>query len=307
MSGAPPLLAILVVTSSDLTSPNKHLLFHYPPQPSLQSPFDGDAEDDSSDDSASIASAETASSTTSSRASLPSSKYSRATGERSYTTIEDDEDQHDDAFAREEDDESPYRRSGRVTEWEQPIFGLSKKDLAQMLVPKDLGLFNRKFELGLEDVVFLGHPVHLTPAPAADATVLATSPSSSINDDAESDVIIQKVKLTKFHIVFVLNPSWRLDYQEQVQNMYNQILKKFVDACTIEQKERGYISLEAYNIHKFIRDAEDNGSSLGMSAYNRTANVHCMGRTCQDFKPGILDRDSVPINRQQKSSIHRLK
>ena len=260
MSTTPPLLAILLVTSSDLTSPNKHLLFHYPPNPTHQSSQDEEIPDDSSSDTSST----TDSSSTDSTTSTPSSKYSRQTGDKGYT-IEDDEDHHD-GFDRDEDDDVRtsswhQRKSRRLTEWEQPVFGLSKRDLADILIPKD-PLCNRKFELGLEDLLFLGHPVHLNETgELSNSGTLATSPSSSINDDTEVEVIVSKVRLTKFHIVFVMNPSWRLDYHDQVQKMYNEIIQKFTETCVTEQKEKGFISLEAFKINKIMRDAEEKGNS----------------------------------------------
>jgi nitrogen permease regulator 3-like protein len=259
----PPLLAILLVTSSDLTSPNKHLLFHYPPTPTPQSSQDEEIPDDSSSDASSTnSSSSSSSSSTDSNTSIPSSKYSRQTGDKGHT-IEDDEDHHG-GFDRDEDDRATswQPKSRRLTEWEEPLFGLSRRDLADILIPKDL-LCNRKFELGVEDLVFLGYPIHLTEnLEKSEISTLATSPSSSINDDAESDVIIQKARLTKFHIVFVMNPSWRLDYHDQVQKMYTEIIQKLTDACTTEQKERGYISLEAFKIYKIMRDAEERGTTM---------------------------------------------
>jgi hypothetical protein len=247
-----------------LTSPNKHLLFHYPPHPNPDPSPDEEALDDSSSDGSSTTSSTSSGSST---ASILSSKYSRVTGERGYT-IDDDED-HQDGFDRDEDDSERTtwrRKPGRLTEWEQPIFGLTKRDLADTLIPKD-PLCNRKFELGVEDLVFLGHPVHLVESTDRETPgVLATSPSSSINDDADVDGIVSKVKLSKFHVVFVMNPSWRLDYHEKIQKMYNEIIQKFTEACVKEQQERGYISLEAYKINKIMREAEDKGIDLQFQA-----------------------------------------
>jgi hypothetical protein len=146
----------------------------------------------------------------------------------------------------------------RVTEWTAPLFGLRREDLAEALIPKD-ALCDRKFELSLDDVVFLGHPVHL---PSRKTVVVAgTSPSNSIDEAVDSkEVIVHKVGMGKFHIVFVMNPSWRLDYHEHVSKMYNEVVKKFTEACRTEEIERGYLSLEAAKIHKIMREAEDNGS-----------------------------------------------
>ena len=255
-----PLLAILLVTSSHLTSPNKHLLFHYPPHPTPNAALDEEVPDDSSSDTSSTT---TSSSSGSSTTSMPSSKYSRITGDRGYGI--DDNEEHHDGFDRDEDDaERAWRRKPRrTTEWEELIFGLTKRDLADILIPKDQ-LCNRKFELGLEDLVFLGHPVLFTEKSNERVApeLLATSPSSSINDDADTEAIVTTVKLTKFHAVFVMNPSWTGDYHEHVQKMYGEIVKKFTDACVMEQHERGYISLEAHKIHKIMRDAEEKGILL---------------------------------------------
>src|ERR1700737_4133450 len=181
----PPLLAILVVTSSNLTSPNKHLLFHYPPHPSPQAFADEEIPDDSSSETSST----TSTSSTSSVTSLPSSHFSRITGDRTYTIEADEE--HQGGFDRDEDDRvTMLRKAGRTTEWEEPLFTLSKRDLADILIPKD-PLCNRKFELGGEDLMFLGHPVHLQENNERLESLMATSPSSSIsNDDADLDAIL---------------------------------------------------------------------------------------------------------------------
>jgi hypothetical protein len=287
----PPLLAILLVTSSYLTSPNKHLLFHYPPHPNPDLSPDEELDDSSADTSSTTSSTGSGSST----ASVPSSKYSRVTGEMAYT-IEDDED-HQDGFDRDEDDsERTWRRKpGRLTEWEQPIFGLTKRDLADTLIPKD-PLCNRKFELGVEDLVFLGHPVLLVGTNDRETGTLATSPSSSINDDADVDGIVNKVKLSKFHVVFVMNPSWRLDYHEKIQKMYNDVIQKFTEACITEQQARGYISLEAYKINKIMRDAEDKGTNQPVLTNCRITNVLGLGRTHQYFKLGISNCNIIQLN-----------
>jgi hypothetical protein len=131
------------------------------------------------------------------------------------------------------------------------------------LIPKD-ALCDRKFKLSLNDVVFLGHPVHLL----SRKTVVeaGTSPSNSIDEAIDSkEVIVQKVGMGKFHIVFVMNPSWRLDYHEHVSKMYNEVVKKFTEACRTEELERGYLSLEAAKIHKIMREAEDNGTPTPLS------------------------------------------
>lgn len=213
---------------------------------------------------------------------MPSSKYSRITGDRGYGI--DDNEEHHDGFDRDEDDsERSWRRKpGRTTEWEELIFGFNKRDLADILIPKDQ-LCNRKFELGMEDLVFLGHPVHFndtTNDPGRSPEVLATSPAGSINDDNDTEAIVSKVKLTKFHVVFVINPSWTGEYHEQVQKMYSEIIKKFTDACVTEQNGKGYISLEAYNIHKIMRDAEEKGTPLDSTGVDcRITHVAGMGGT----------------------------
>lgn len=274
----PPLLAILVVTSSDMTSPSKHLLFHYPPHPRPHSLDTADyarelPSDDSASDISSASSASSSSSTsTSDTFSLTSSHISHiATSENTNNittannnryTIDEDEEHHDSYDQDEVDDErSAYQKRRvpvRVTEWTAPLFGLRREDLAEALIPKD-ALCDRKFELSLDDVVFLGHPVHL---PSRKTVVEAgTSPSNSIDEAVDSkEVIVHKVGMGKFHIVFVMNPSWRLDYHEHVSKMYNEVVKKFTEACRTEEIERGYLSLEAAKIHKIMREAEDNGS-----------------------------------------------
>lgn len=262
------LIAILVITASRLTSPSKHVLFHYPPQPLIEAPND----EEISDDSSSISSTDS-SFDSSSTVSISSSKYSRLTSER--FTIDDDDD-HQSEFDKDGDNGDTWRRkSSRLTEWEQPLFGLSKRDLADFLIPKD-SLCNRKFELGIEELVFLGHPVLLADLAAKNG--FGTSPTSSIDDDSDMEAIVNKIKLTKFHVVFVMNPSWRGDYHDTVSKMYIDICKKFTDACIVEQLERGFITLEAAKIYKIVREAEKKGyHSCTLVVDDRTSYDNGMG------------------------------
>ena len=116
-------------------------------------------------------------------------------------------------------------------------------------------------------------------------------------DDADTDAVVSKVKLTKFHAVFVINPSWTGEYHEQVQKMYSEIIKKFTDACVTEQNERGYISLEAYKIHKIMRDAEEKGTSNFHCGVDfRITDVVNMGGTNQYIQFGIRNRKPVQLN-----------
>jgi hypothetical protein len=306
-----PLHAILLVTYSELTSPSKHLLFHYPPHPSPGLLVDD--EEDPDDSSSDVSSASSSSSSVLSVASLHSSKYSRLASEHTTTTttttnnnnhdhytIEEDEEHHDGYDHDEEDDRSPWRRkASRLTEWEQPLFTLAKRDLADILIPKD-SLCNRKFELGIEDLVFLGHPVHLTHSMngRVEKAELGASPSSSINDDVDVETIVSKVKLSKFHVVFVMNPSWRLDYHEQVQKMYIEVIKRFTEACITEQKERGYISVEAAKIYKIMRDAEEKGITLFLEADvdRRITDVIDMGTIDTDIQPRSCNFDTLQLH-----------
>lgn len=300
---APPLLAILLVTSSDLTSHSRHVLFHHPPHPTPTSFTDEEVPDDSSSNFSSKSSSSCSSSRSrSSSASVISSKYSRATADNNHYTIDEDEDQHNDEFELDEDDDRTQlwrRKASRTTEWGKPLFGLTKRDLADILIPKDV-LCNRKFELGIDDLVFLGHPVllhnddRLTEDTSGGA--LATSPSGSINDDSDVFSMKAKVKLSKFHIVFVISPSWRLDYHEQIQKMYNEIIKKFTHECLVQQREKAYISLEAFKIHRIMREAEEKGTSIHVLTNVRITNVTRMGGNNTDIKFSIRNIDLVQLN-----------
>ena len=224
---------------------------------------------------------------------MQSSKLSRLTTENNIYTIGEDEDQHDDDEF--EDDDRPgtspptWRRKQHTSEWESTLFGLRKRDLAEILIPK-AALCNRKFELGVEDLVFLGHPVHIPKPKAAEngshgGGSLATSPSDSINEEADQQQVVRKVGLEKFHVVFVMNPSWSLDYHDQVQKMYTEIVSKLVEACKLEQQERSYISLEAFKIYRRMRDAEESGRPITqLRLMNSVAHVDGVGRVNRILK-----------------------
>lgn len=175
------LVAILFVTQS---SAGPNFVFHYPPNPKIDNPaesymYGGDNSDDASSNSSAstnttddelenhVASdAETGvrkmldnldSETIQSESDRRSRSY--AGGRQSSRRVrEEHEDDHEDD---DEEDNDGVKPEATGPPWET-VFGLKTSFLASLLAPK-ASMCRTKFELTIDDLVFLGYPVNIRP------------------------------------------------------------------------------------------------------------------------------------------------
>jgi nitrogen permease regulator 3-like protein len=303
----PCLVAILLVVESRA---GPRFVFHYPPHPREDAPtylttWRGGYSTNSSytDDSGDSADLEDWSSDEDEfelgthGSVFRSDADSRRERRRRVINPEDEEDDSSDSSER-----GRRRDEGRKAQWES-LFGFSTDGLEKILCPsKEYN--KKKFEVGLDPLVFLSYPCHLRddglwkkkrekrkkPAKRGSADRNAKGDSGdkaeivgkedgenktatnvveelaemsigddSIDDDEESNVSEKKSSaMTMFNMVFVLNPP-DLEYQIRIQEMYENVAKKFAKALKYEQARSNYVWTESDRILTLKDQAKEKG------------------------------------------------
>lgn len=277
-SPAPPpnpcLVAILLIIQS---RSGPRLVFHYPPQPPSpkegRDSYDNDDDDGDGDDTfdastSSDSDIETASTdgevtlTRQARKGLGgNAKLRRQNGVlRGRLTDEDDDD--DDEISGTA---SAYRQG---KEWQPPwetLFGLD--GLVTLLTPSTRIWHKRKFEIGINDLCFLGWPVFIR----EDGTWQkhrakskkrrdrkGMSPDGAEQDTADEGTNAEvengttkaerttstSNELLMFNVVFVMNPPI-LEYTLRTKEMYDHVVKKFGKFLKWEQARQNYVWTES--------------------------------------------------------------
>jgi hypothetical protein len=260
----PCLVAILLVIQS---RSGPRLVFHYPSNPlSAKNPRNQETGNDSTSPEE-LPSSDTDTVTTSTedeeivqrKGSKKGAKSRRATSPRSHS-------------ANEEDDEASgadsFNRQGK--EWQpsyEPLFGL--EGLVTLLTPSSRLWHKRRFEVGINDLCFLGWPVFIREdgtwqkrkikskkrrtkeeSKPGDEGQDATSETNSESEDSTTatpepeKISMTNSELTMFNVVFVMNPPV-LEYNLRTKEMYDNVVKKFGKAIKWEQARQGYIWIES--------------------------------------------------------------
>ena len=261
----PSLLAILLVAQGRPGS-GAEVVFHYPPDPlstDRASPPSRAADEEEEEESSSSDSEEES-----------SEDEFELFAKRIRNAIPAN---HDNKSQRS-DDEDDHHLVKRATQdsidwkppWE-PLLGLGEDALVSLLAP-GRAWHKRKFELGINDLTFLGRPVYARedgfwrkpktkkPKPVEDEEAQQTSDatvSDSGNDDETTDSDItakalgtaqkkgqvkqpSRSQLTMFHIVFVMDPP-ALESTLRVKEMYDHVVKKFSKVLKWEQSNHDYV------------------------------------------------------------------
>lgn len=260
----PALLAILLVAQGR-TGSNAQLVFHYPPDPLAAartaeaiSLAEDDEEDSSSSDS------EDSSSDDDFELFIKRINHTAPANpdSRSQNSDEDDEDVQ---VKRGSVDSEGWKPP-----WE-PLLGLGEDGLVSLLTP-GRAWHKRRFELGINDLTFLGRPVYareegywrkprvkkqrsLVEDDAQHSSDTAVSDSgiddgnNSPDGSSEGHVRDKKAKstsestktqLTMFHLVFVMDPS-PLEHSLRVKDMYDHVVKKLSKVLKWEQSHHNYV------------------------------------------------------------------
>jgi nitrogen permease regulator 3-like protein len=260
----PSLVAIILVVQA---RSGPRFVYHYPPSPLSKSSTNRSENRRSSYEESSTSESETA--TTSDEGdSSDEHGGGRTTFRRANVTDEDDE-----------DSSSPGTDHKQHGGWPVPgerLLGLDASALERLLMPSDRSWHKRRFEVGFNDLVFVGWPIfiredgtwrkkkrkerfrsdrakdvaatldlevlpereHDTQDEAEQGGKIDRMPSS--NTTTDSSHIEESREMTIFNVVFVLNPPI-LEYSLRVKEMYDHVVKKLGRALKWEQARTNYV------------------------------------------------------------------
>lgn len=260
----PSLVAIILVVQA---RPGPRFVYHYPPSPlSRQTSNRKDARSVSCEDSTDS----DEESTSASDEDFQSDGYSKGSSRPKWAGATDEED---------EDSPSPgtddQKHGGWLVPWEH-LLGLDASALERLLMPSDRSWHRRRFEVGFNELVFLGWPVFIredgtwrkkrrkgkvasdkTREGAVGESVEGSSHAEDnaqdkfgdpLQGDAASSVETDNTtanreesrEMTIFNVVFVLNPPI-LEYTLRIKEMYDHVVKKLGRALKWEQARDSYV------------------------------------------------------------------
>jgi nitrogen permease regulator 3-like protein len=252
----PSLVAIILVIQA---RSGPRLVYHYPPSPSprVASNLSEDrlpsyAKSSDSDDQT----------TSTSDEDVSSNGYAKGNTKSKRANITDEEDEDSSTPGADE-----QRHGGWRVPWEH-LLGLDAGALERLLMPSDRSWHKRRFEVGFNELVFVGWPVFIredgswrkkrrkgkgSGNKAKAATVdegIENWPKAEVNAQEElehleqADIVpsasTESREMTVFNVVFVLNPPI-LEYSLRVKEMYDHVVKKLARALKWEQDRANYV------------------------------------------------------------------
>ena len=173
------------------------------------------------------------------------------------------------------------------------VLGFKEEFLAGLLAPKER-MCKTKFELSIDDMVFLGYPLHVRPDgtwrkqkkkrgrgrnggggdgdgdvdvggnPDAGGIAMGNEGHEDDADDEKDDEDGESSQggnfgnMTMFHVVFVLNPP-ELECHSRTQEMFDYVVRRFARALKYEQAKDGYVWREAERIVRLKDKANHEG------------------------------------------------
>lgn len=260
----PSLLAVLLIAQGR-TGSGAQVIFHYPPDP-LSTDRVSEGLDSADEDEAESSSSDSEESSSDDDFDLFTRRLRSGVAAK-----QDNQSQHS-------DDEEPNYLVKRGTqeheEWKfpwEPLLGLGEDGLVSLLAP-GRAWHKRRFELGINDLTFLGRPVYARedgfwrkpkstkPNPADDDGAIQSTDPATDDGETEEEIadgevaaehtvprkqhstkVPSKTQLTMFHVVFVLNPP-PLEHTFRVKEMYDHVVKKFSKVLKWAQSHHDYVS-----------------------------------------------------------------
>lgn len=250
----PSLIAIILVVRA---RSGPRLVYHYPPSPGSRSASQKVEDTQLSYGDSSSSGAES---------TTTSDNDGRSDGRADFT----DEEDENSSSPGTNDEEYGKRR----VPWEN-LLGLDASALERLLMPSDRSWHKRRFEVGFNELVFVGWPIfiredgtwkkkrrneqssseqarnavdhsrELSPRTKRDTRYQAdqrvkSDVTSSGGTNAESTQSEESREMTIFNVVFVLNPPI-LEYTVRVKEMYDHVVKKLGKALKCEQARANYV------------------------------------------------------------------
>ena len=281
----PCLVAIILVVRS---RSGPRFVYHYPPSPLSKSVLDGTKNKPSSYEDSSVSDDET---TSTSDEDIVSDEYGRGTTKSNRANVTDEDD---------DDSSSPGKDNKQHGAWRAPwehLLGLDASALEKLLMPSDRSWHKRRFEVGFNDLVFVGWPIfvredgtwrrkrrkenvfsnrtekaavkqghEMWPEGEHDTEdeverQAQSDPAPSVITNLDSSPIDESREMTIFHVAFVLNPPI-LEYSLRVKEMYDHVIKKLGRALEWEQARTNYVWKQSEIILKAKAQALHKGQLL---------------------------------------------
>lgn len=134
------------------------------------------------------------------------------------------------------------------------ILGLDLEPLGEMLCPPR-AMCNRRYDVMLGNVVFLGLPVH--------ANSLGAWRGHKASEDAPSS------SLSMFHLVFVMDPP-DIERSHRVDEMFYHIVLKLAVVLRYEQHKHDYVWQQTRQILRF-KEAQNRASASSTTGHDQAA------------------------------------
>ncbi len=247
----PCLVAILLVTQAR-AGDSAQVTFHYPPEPFRYDEAKAHLDDAALGESSSDSDSDSSSDDNPFEALSPQAKSNGQNGKKPS--------KNDDSYSAKLD--QPDHDGEWKRPWD-PLLGLGEENLVSLLAPGRTW-HKRKFEMGINDLTFVGRPVYAResgtwarrkrkkskkgpptePGIASDQTsesdrteedrATVMSPRRSATDNAP------KKSLTMYHLVFVLNPP-PLEQVLRAREMYDYVAKRLSKILKLEQARSDYV------------------------------------------------------------------
>ncbi|EER32619.1 hypothetical protein CTRG_03044 [Candida tropicalis MYA-3404] len=158
--------------------------------------------------------------------------------------------------------------SGRESTINGEIFGNDPAYICEMLAPPKQ-MCNTRFEITIEDKIFLGFPVHRqdngqwrsSTHRNLDGSQRGEAKDQQLEEDAEeSTAKDSKNILSMFHLVFVMNPPV-IESNYRVDEMFHYVISRLSLVLRYEQQKHAYISHQVKNILE-LRDQLDGNEAF---------------------------------------------
>lgn len=156
---------------------------------------------------------------------------------------------------------------------ETKVFGFEPEFLSEMVTPPRQ-LCNSRSEITVDDMAFLGLPIHVneegqwrTHAKTAKHSKTSRLSKTSTNEGEEHvEERTDSDTMSMFNVVFVMNPPV-VEYQHRLDEMYHYIVSRLALVLRYEQAKSNYVWLESHKILKLKEQLED------ISIYELYANI----------------------------------
>lgn len=320
-SASPCLVAILLVIQPRSGS-GARLVFHYPPEPLS-------ADEDPADKAELALTSEHTSSSSSDEGSSTEEEghdlrpgYGQKTRQHNArgAARTGDEDEREHARSDQHYEEHQWRPS-----WE-PLLGLGSSGLAGLLAASRIWHM-RKFELGINDLCFVGRPVFVRedgfwkkqkslrvaqsnsalPDPLAGGSALPkdevtdSEATEDSTDAADTKSTSKKNQLTMFNVVFVLDPPI-LEHDLRVKEMYKHVVKKFTRALKREQARNDFVWKESENIQS-IKSRHTTQRSSAKTLYTELLSKSQLAASIASVYRAVSTSRIISLNLSQSTSV----